>query len=449
MASHWVEIFSLKSFNTIIFMIIRYVQISSLGHPYGNLRKCDIYGIGAAVSGTMGALANITATELTNQANRDIARENNETQIKIHEDDRAFNAEEAEKTRQWNSEQAVMERRKEAGLNIVNPQGISGGSGGSNATASAPSAPQLVTPTMQAPQIDFAGTLGAVIDGFKASSEISESKSRANLNAKQAENVANDAIYKEQLSQYQTIVNEYTPKQLTALIDKLSSESSLNSMQENLARASITRTLQDAKNGIFGIISSFFGQDMNKEELRQTAIQFFSGLTSDAQHQLHKWTMDGIDMSFKYGNHYEQGFDNNLSLGVDYRFTGSGGIGSFRTGSGSSSGSGSGGNTRSFNLASFVGVNGSASSSFGANVGLSLGSSQLSKFIQQNPAVYLSVRDIFSAEMYSHIQKDKNAVLHALQAIKSRAQYLQDYFQLDAQITNHLLQQEQTFLRSN
>lgn len=354
-------------------MIIRYVQISSLGHPYGNLRKCDIFGIGASVSGTMGALANITSTELTNQANREIARETNETQIKIHEDDRAFNAEEAEKTRQWNSEQAVMERRKEAGLNIVNPEGFSGGSGGSSATASAPSAPQLVTPTMQAPQIDVAGTLGAVIDGLKVSSEIDESKSRANLNAKQVENVAQDTIYKEQLSEYQKIVNEYTPKQLTALIDKLSSESSLNDMQKNLARASITRTLQEAKNGIFSTISSFFGQDMNKEEMRQTAIQFFSGLTSDAQHQLNKWTMDGIDMSFKYGNHYEQGSNNNLSLGFDYRFTGTGGIGSPSTGSGRSRSSrSSGGKTRGFNLASLVGVNVSASSSFGANVGLSL-----------------------------------------------------------------------------
>lgn len=127
-------------------------------------------GIGDVAAAGITAGANITSTELTNQANKDIAEANNKLQSEMFYEGQEFNAREAEKAYQrdidkmkmeqeYNSPLEQVKRYQEAGINpAVAMSGQGGTSGNVTSPTGAPSAttpniPLLTSPHMQS--VDF------------------------------------------------------------------------------------------------------------------------------------------------------------------------------------------------------------------------------------------------------------------------------------------------------
>lgn len=126
--------------------------------------------VGDAASAGITAGANITSTSMTNQANKEIAAENNRVQQEMFYEGQEFNAREAEKAYQrdidkmkmeqeYNSPLEQVKRYQEAGINpAVAMSGQQGTSGNVTSPTGAPSAttpniPILTSPHMQS--IDF------------------------------------------------------------------------------------------------------------------------------------------------------------------------------------------------------------------------------------------------------------------------------------------------------
>lgn len=155
----------------------------------------DIFGVG----GAMNAAATIAAASI----NAVSQHETNDMNYKIHQEDNAFNAAEAEKTRQWNSAPAIMERNKEAGINVA----LSGENATPNtpSTAQGSSAPAI---PMQAPQIDLSGVaqgINSALSIAKVGSEIKGNQAKA----------AKDLESAKQLE----IQNTYEPDKIMAYIE--------------------------------------------------------------------------------------------------------------------------------------------------------------------------------------------------------------------------------------
>lgn len=280
----------------------------------------DVFGIGSAVSGAVGAAASITSTHLTNEANKEIAKETNETQLKIHEDDRAFNAEEAEKARQfnaeeaqkareWNSESEVMKRRAEAGLNtaITGENGTSGGSSASatGPSASAPSAPSLVTPQMQPLPIGEAVTnyIDTLLDVAKTRSDILGGKAQAKRDLAQA-------YYTAEQVEHQRIINEWTPQTCRATFDNLISKTNLNKADISLKDANLEALNTQMDNFFIQGVSTYYNMVVSIEDVNQRANFFLANfpleyerLHQDAQKFEAEWKQRGFDLSYKWGSH--------------------------------------------------------------------------------------------------------------------------------------------------
>ena len=103
----------------------------------------------------------ITGRE-TNEANKEIAENTNQTQIDIHNQDNAFNASEAQKTREWNSVGSQLERGRQAGvpdwMTLGQPSTVA-----SQASSYAP--PSLVAPQLSNPLAGLAGSIGTSLSG--------------------------------------------------------------------------------------------------------------------------------------------------------------------------------------------------------------------------------------------------------------------------------------------
>lgn len=324
-------------------MITKYLENTHIAKPL----LLDVFGIGSAVSGAAGAAASITSTHLTNQANKEIAKETNETQLKIHEDDRKFNAEEAEKTREfnaeeaekarqfnaeeaqksreWNSESEVMKRRAEAGLNTA-VTGDSGTSGGSSASASgpsasgpsasAPSAPSLVTPQMQPLPIGEAVTnyIDTLLNVAKTRSDILGGKAQAKRDLAQADFTAEQA-------EHQRIINDWTPQTCRATFDNLVSKTDLNKADINLKNANLEALQTQMDNYFIQGVSTYYDMVVSIEDVNQRANFFLANfpleyerLHQDAQKFEAEWKQRGFDLSYKWGSHKKSSKGWNVGL---------------------------------------------------------------------------------------------------------------------------------------
>lgn len=292
----------------------------------------DVFGIGSAVGGIAGAAGSIAATELTNAANKEIAKETNETQIQIHREDnefnaaeaekarefnsaeaelnREFNAAEAEKTRQWNSEEAVMQRKLAAGLNpTFNGSSSAGGSGGSGATASgtaasgpsasAASAPHLTTPTMQAP--DVAGAINAAVNVAKASSEIEGNKARAKKDLAETQESMERA-------KYQSILNSLTPDKIREEIEDIRAGRMGKQEQILVTRAIAARERSMLDASIMQGYNEWVSSQVAKGRLELDRNKFIAefgqhqqDIRNDGAKWAQSWRNQHYDNSFRYG----------------------------------------------------------------------------------------------------------------------------------------------------
>lgn len=137
--------------------IINYSQ-TSLFSNYGSPRHFAISaGVGAMIAGLASATAagvNGALQYSTNSKNRDFTREGWKLQSEEAEKARDFNSEEAEKAREYYSESAIMQRRKDAGLNTA----LSGSESATSGPSASGSGASLSSPIpMEAPQFGEIG----------------------------------------------------------------------------------------------------------------------------------------------------------------------------------------------------------------------------------------------------------------------------------------------------
>lgn len=304
-------------------------------HYENTLRvKCshrDIFGIGSAT----GAVAGMANTAMTNQTNKEIADEANKTQIKIHEDDRAFNAEEAEKAREfnaeeaeksrqfnseeaqkareWNSEPEVMKRRAEAGLNTAVTGQTTSSGGGSSAqassspavggSASAPSAPHLAVPTMQ--PID----MGSIMQGI---SSLAKTQSEVDKNNAGAKDLIANAEHKAELAEYQRIVNEWTPNQFRSSIAELTSKTNLNKAEIRMKDAQVEGFQAQMDKFFQEGYALYISTNLQVADFNQQVNEYLASfplayetLQQDAQKFEAEWKRSGYDMAYKWGSKKE------------------------------------------------------------------------------------------------------------------------------------------------
>lgn len=160
---------------------------------------CDVFGAGTAAAGVANAAATIAAANI----NREAQEMTNVYNYQIHREDNEFNAAEAEKTRQWNSASAIMERNKEAGINTA----LAGESAVGNTPSSAQGSSATPIP-MQAPQIDLQGIssgLNTALSIAKVGSEIKDNEASAKKDLATAQQIE--------------IQNTYEPDKIMAYIE--------------------------------------------------------------------------------------------------------------------------------------------------------------------------------------------------------------------------------------
>ena len=123
-------------------------------YPLGRPCLCDMFGIGSMVGSGIATAGNVAATAMTNDANKQIARENNDAQKEMFYSGQEFNHNEAieaynrdiqkmQMEQQYNSPVEQVKRYQEAGLNpaVMMSQGIAGSSGNVSAPSASQAAP--------------------------------------------------------------------------------------------------------------------------------------------------------------------------------------------------------------------------------------------------------------------------------------------------------------------
>lgn len=137
------------------------------------LKKCDIAGIGAAVSGVAGAASSVyaadrqfEATRETNEANKQLAAEKNALDYQVFEEGNEFNRIEAEKNRAFQEQMQTRQERYNSLPNQIaqatqagiNPASVAGGlqttvGSQSGSQASSMAAPSFTAAHMQTPDL--------------------------------------------------------------------------------------------------------------------------------------------------------------------------------------------------------------------------------------------------------------------------------------------------------
>lgn len=287
-----------------------------------------------SILGALGIGSNLLGTALdyksvkdTNKTNLEIADRNNQTAIGIHNADMAFNESEAEKnrqfqaeqaqiTREWNSEQAVMHRRKEAGLNTANTDGsiTAPTSSPSGAQASSPSVPTLQTPTMQAPQIAYgvASAVQSAIDLAKAPSEIRDTETNVRKSEKDIDAIDSEIGLRKAQETAQNVANAKDIATLSTSIGLLKEElknlrkTNANLEVDTLLKAATAQQTNEAV--ITSILSSWQEIHMNKFSQQLDIAQMHKDIALEAQRldmqckiAMQKFHEDRLKNSFDLG----------------------------------------------------------------------------------------------------------------------------------------------------
>lgn len=300
----------------------------------------DVFGVGQMVGSAVSAGSQIAATSLTNATNKEIADKANETALAIHESDKEFNAEQAQLNREWNSEQAIVERRREAGLNVaVTGQSGSGGgiTGGGSTSASAPSAPVMQVPTMQAP--DVGSMVESAISLAKLPSDIASTKQNIKESEERAKNLEQQTENAKLQADFQRIINKYKPEEFRANIDSLISniglqkaQTELTDAERNQVLASVARTRFEITNGAYQMILQQQSNDLDAATIMQQRDLVLDQLKTEAAKLRADGYLKMLEMSYKFGKFTSTQNELNKREGKEYGFGGSLGFGIEHTG---------------------------------------------------------------------------------------------------------------------
>lgn len=160
------------------------------------LKKCDIAGIGAAVSGVAGAASSVyaadrqfEATRETNEANKQLAAEKNALDYQVFEEGNEFNRIEAEKNRAFQEQMQTRQERYNSLPNQIaqatqagiNPASVAGGlqttvGSQSGSQASSMAAPSFTAAHMQTPDLSALQGISQAFGNF-AQSQLALSQS--------------------------------------------------------------------------------------------------------------------------------------------------------------------------------------------------------------------------------------------------------------------------------
>lgn len=280
--------------------------VINMEYPPGRLVfLCDVFGAGTAAAGVATAAATIASAEI----NREAQEETNAMNYQIHREDNEFNAAEAQKTREWNSASAIMERNKEAGINPV--------LGGESATPNTPSQAQASSapaPTMQAPQIDISG----IAQGFNAALGVAKVASEIK---------GNNASAKHSLEQadYLRITKIYQPDILQSTIDDNKASIQMKRACSNQYQAVASKSYIDGYLSYIYAEGTKYSMNRDTEALRANIMQRsleYSGTINltiaDITATLNKSSMTTRELDekitstlknngFGSGSHYDQG----------------------------------------------------------------------------------------------------------------------------------------------
>lgn len=101
------------------------------------------------------AQLNYQSQQETNEINRQIAAEANEAMMQMQRENNAFNAEQAEIARKWDSAAARFQRARDAGINPYVAASQALGSGSGQMASAAGAGAQLAAPMLQSPRYDM------------------------------------------------------------------------------------------------------------------------------------------------------------------------------------------------------------------------------------------------------------------------------------------------------
>lgn len=262
----------------------------------------------AQVMEKFGSTDDIYIEEEENVANFHIAQMNNAFQMAMHESDRLFNQQqaalgrsfardEAQKARDWNSEQSVMQRRSEAGLNTAM---VGNGAGASNSASSpaagapsavAPAAPSLQSPQMIAKSTDqkIIGSLSAGADALEKLSNLPKNVEGRSVAQATAKNLLASADRESASAEYQKILNSYTPEQLNATIAEMVSRTDYQKSNAKYYDALAIRNTQDTRAVLADMYYKFVqskvaerGSNLDVEQLKNDWAQIGLQLEHDS-----------------------------------------------------------------------------------------------------------------------------------------------------------------------
>lgn len=303
--------------------------LSDIANKYGislpDSIRLNQDGQASFFSSLMNNLTSLQAMEQNNQFNAEQAQIN-----------RDFNAEQAQISREWNSEQATMERRREAGLHMVNPSGgISGGSSGGSVPASSSSpASSVPVPAMAQPSFhtDYAGIMQGAVDIAKAPFDILKSGATAKESLANVEKLNAETSLATAQAGYTKVLTQLKPEEVSSLLSYQASQTEFNESSINQVHAIADyyreQTFQAYLDGLLGIQ----GNEVDLETRINDIQKNYAGFELDSfkySKSLEKSILDG---SFQYGEHKSNGFGGTSSrhLGTDtidyYNLGGSGGL---------------------------------------------------------------------------------------------------------------------------
>lgn len=258
-------------------------------------------------------IANVYLANLNNAAQIGINKENNLFNAQQAQLQREWSAQQAELARQWNSEQEVMKRRSDAGLNTAmvgdgagaSSSASSPASGGSAATANG--TPQLVTPQVHPLNSDqlVSGILNSATDVMEKLSKIPQNVEGYNTARASTANLLASAEHERTLSDYQKILNEYTPEKVTADIDLMRANIDKTKTSALHERVLAQRNMMDTKAVLSDMYYKYVdrklaerGSNIDAEQLKNDWYEIGLKLEQDSQKAVNLMRSTAVGLAF-------------------------------------------------------------------------------------------------------------------------------------------------------
>lgn len=256
---------------------------------------------------------------------------NNMTSLAAMEQNNQFNAEQAQISREWNSEPQVMERRREAGLHMVNPSGGSsgGGSGGGSVPASSVPVPTMSQPSFHT---DYAGIMQAGVEIAKAPHDILKTAATAKESLANVDKLNAEAGLATAQAGYTKVLTQLKPEEVESLLAYQSSQIEFNEASINQVHAIADYYQQQTFNVFLDGLLGIQDNEMDLESRINDIQKNYAGFELDSYKYSKSLEKSILDGSFQFGDHVSNSKGGTASrhLGFDvnefHNFGGSGGF---------------------------------------------------------------------------------------------------------------------------